>query len=46
MVLEKKSGTEVFNTSLDTISTEERFMEVLHYMETWPVLCKTGKMPK
>jgi len=46
MVLEKKSGTEVFNTSLDTISTEERIMEVLHYMETWRVLCKTGKMPK
>jgi len=46
IVLEKKSGTEVFNTSLDTMSTEERIMEVLHYMETWRVLCKTGKMPK
>ena len=46
MVLEKKFGTEVFGTSLDTISTEERFKEVLRYMETWRVLCKTGKMPK
>jgi hypothetical protein len=46
IVLEKKFGTEVFNTSLDTISTEERFKKVLYYMETWRVLCKTGKMPK
>jgi hypothetical protein len=46
MVLEKKFGTEVLNTSLDTISTEERFKEVLHYTEIWRVLCKTGKMPK
>jgi hypothetical protein len=46
MVLEKKFGTEVLNMSLDTISTEERFKEVLHYTETWRVLCKTGKMPK
>jgi hypothetical protein len=34
---EKKFGTEAFNTSLDTISTEERSKEVLHYMETWGV---------
>jgi len=46
MVLEKKFGTEVLNTSLDTISTGERFKEVLHYTETWRVLFKTGKMPK
>ena len=46
IVLEKKFGTEVFNTSLVTIPTEEELKEVLHYMETWRVLCKTGKMPK
>jgi hypothetical protein len=46
MVLEDKFGTEVFSTSLDTISAEEKFKEVLHYIETWRVLCKTCKMPK